>query len=55
MTTKDQERKALEKMKKIVEDLGPQSYIGTAFTGAWELAEQNIEWDAAYSVTNSIE
>lgn len=55
MTTKDQERKALERMKKIVAELGPQSYIGTAFEGAWELAEQNIDWDAAYSVTNSIE
>lgn len=55
MTTKEQERKALEKMKKIVAELGPQSYIGTAFEGAWELAEQNIDWDAAYSVTNSIE
>jgi len=55
MTTKEQERRALEKMKKIVAELGPQSYIGTAFEGAWELADQNIEWDAAYSVTNSIE
>lgn len=55
MTTKEQERKALERMKKIVAELGEQSYIGTAFEGAWELAEQNIEWDAAYSVTNSIE
>ena len=55
MTTKEQERKALERMKKIVAELGEQSYIGTAFEGAWELAEQNIEWDAAYSVNNSIE
>lgn len=50
MTTKEQERKALEKIKKIVEDLGEQSYIGTAFEGCFDLAEQNIEYDAALAI-----
>lgn len=50
MTTKEQERKALAKIRTIVAELGENSYIGTAFKGAWELAEQNIDDDAAFSV-----
>lgn len=49
MTTKEQERKALERIRKIVESLGEQSYIGTAFEGCFEKAEENIEYDAAFS------
>ena len=49
MTTKEQERKALEQIRKIVESLGEQSYIGTAFEGCFEKAEENIEYDAAFS------
>ena len=45
MTTKEQERKALEKIRKIVEELGENSYLATAFDGAWEIAEENIEND----------
>lgn len=45
MTTKDQERKALEKIRKIVEELGEGSYIGMAFEGCFEIAEENIEND----------
>lgn len=48
--TKDQERKALEQIKKIVEDLGPDSYVGTAFEGCFEIAEANIEFDFAGSM-----
>lgn len=33
MTTKEQERKALAQIKKIVESLGEGSYIATAFEG----------------------
>lgn len=33
MTTKQQEREALEKIRKIVSALGEGSYIGTAFEG----------------------
>jgi len=43
--TKEQERKALEKIKKIVDDLGEGSYIGMAFEGCFEKAENNIDFD----------
>jgi hypothetical protein len=49
MTTRDQEREALAKIRRIVEALGENSYIGTAFVGVWELAEQNIDCDSASS------
>lgn len=41
--TKDQEREALEKIKAILDTLGPDSYVGTAFEGCLEIAEENIE------------
>lgn len=50
MTTKEQERKALAQIKKIVEGLGENSYIGTAFEGCFEIAEENIENDFACSM-----
>ena len=50
MTTKEQERKALEQIRKIVEGLGEDSYIATAFEGCFEDAEINIRDDAAYSM-----
>lgn len=50
MTTKEQERKALDKIRKIIEELGQDSYIATAFEGCIEDAENNIEDDAAYSM-----
>lgn len=49
MASKEQERKALEQIKKIIAGLGERSYVGTAFAGCFEDAEQNIEDDAAYS------
>ena len=49
MTTKEQERKALAQIRKIVEGLGEDSYVGTAFEGCFEKAEANINDDAAYS------
>lgn len=45
LTAKDQERAALDRIRKIVADLGPDSYIGMAFTGVWEIAESNIDND----------
>ena len=48
--TKEQERKALEKIRKIVEELGSGSYIATAFAGCFEIAEENIENDFADSM-----
>ena len=44
MTTKDQERKAVEKIRKIVEELGENSYVGFAMEGVLELAEDNIRF-----------
>lgn len=50
MTTKEQERKALAQIRKIVEGLGENSHIGTAFEGCFEIAEENIENDFACSM-----
>lgn len=47
MTTKDQERKALEQIRNIVTGLGEGSYIAAAFEGCWEVAEDNIGNDFA--------
>ena len=43
--TKQQERDALWEIRKIVEELGPSSYVGTAFQGCFEDAMDNIEND----------
>lgn len=43
--TKQQERDTLEIIRKMVEELGPQSYIATAFDGCFEDAESNIDND----------
>lgn len=48
--TKEQERKALEQIKKIVANLGANSYIGMAFEGCFEIAEENIENDFGCSM-----
>lgn len=50
MTTKEQERKALDRIKKIVADLGPDSYVAAAFEGCFEIAADNIENDFACSM-----
>lgn len=49
MATKQEERKALEQIKKIVAGLGEESYIGRAFEGCFDMAASNIEddfWDS---------
>ena len=43
--TKQQERDALAAIRRMVEELGPQSYLATAFEGVFEDAESNIEND----------
>lgn len=48
--TKQQERDTLEAIKKMVAELGPQSYLATAFEGCFQDAEDNIDDDAAYSM-----
>lgn len=53
-TTKAQERKALEQIRKIVAELGEDSYVGTAFEGCFEIAEDNIQNDFANSMKASL-
>ena len=55
IATKEQERKALDKIRAIVEGLGPDSYVGTAFEGCFEIAAQNIENDFGCSLKNNLE
>lgn len=43
--TKEQERDTLEAIRKMVEELGSQSYLATAFEGCFADAESNIEND----------
>ena len=50
MVTKNDERKALEKIKKIVEELGDDSYVAVAFEGCFDIAEENINNDFACSM-----
>lgn len=50
MTTKEQERKALEQIRKIVEELGEDSYVAMAFDGCFEDAEENIKNDFGVSM-----
>lgn len=53
--TKAQEREILEKIKAMVAELGPQSYLATAFEGTFEDAETNIENDFAFSMKARVE
>lgn len=53
--TKDQERKALDQIRKIVAGLGEDSYIGMAFEGCFEIAEENINNDFACSMKQRAE
>lgn len=55
MTTKEQELKALAQIKKIVEVLGEDSYIGMAFEGCFEIAEENIQNDWGCSMKERAE
>ncbi len=48
--TKQQEREVLAAIRKMVEELGPQSYLATAFEGCFEDAESNIENDFSDSM-----
>lgn len=55
IATKEQEHKALEKIKEIVEALGKDSYIAAAFEGCFEIAEENINNDFACSMKHQLE
>ena len=50
MTTKAQEKEALEKIKRIMDHLEEDSYIKIAFEGCLEDAESNILYDYADSM-----
>lgn len=50
MSTKQQELESLKKIREIVVELGPDSYIATAFEGCFEVAKSNIENDFADSM-----
>lgn len=52
VSTKEQERKALEQIKEIIKALGPDSYVGAAFEGCFDIAESNIENDFLCRVEN---
>lgn len=45
LASKRNERETLETIRQLVADLGPQSYLATAFEGCFEDAESNIEND----------
>lgn len=53
--TKRNERDTLEVIRRMVADLGPDSYLATAFEGCFEIAEQNIEFDFADSLQSRLE
>ena len=54
--TKDQEWKAVEKIRKIIEELGGvDSYVGQALKGCLDLAEDNISNDFFRSMQDQAE
>jgi len=55
MSTKAEERKALEEIEKIVKSLGNDSYVAMAFEGCFELAADNIENDWGCSMKQRAE
>lgn len=50
--TKQQERDTLEKIRKMIEQLGPDSYLAAAFEGCFDLAAENIDNDWACSMAD---
>lgn len=50
LATKAQERETLEKIREMIAELGPQSYLAAAFEGCFEDAETNIENNFADSI-----
>lgn len=53
--TKEEERKALEKITHILESLGEDSYCANAFKGCVELAEKNIDEDALFNFPDRLQ
>lgn len=55
MSTKMEEKKSLEQIRKIIEGLGSGSYLSMAFEGCFEMAESNIENDFGNSPKDAID
>lgn len=55
MATKDQERAALELIRRTVESLGEDSYVGRALDGCLDLAQENIDKDWGLSMLERAE
>lgn len=53
--TKQQERDTLAAIRQMVEELGPNSYVATAFAGCFEIAEWNIENDGADNIIERLD
>lgn len=53
--TKEQEREALKKIQEIIEEAGPESYIGMTFAGIVEQAADNITNDFACNYKEAYE
>lgn len=53
--SKQQERDALDQIRAVVDTLGPDSYLATAFAGCFEDAEENIKNDFACSMKQRLE
>ena len=49
MTTKEQERAALDKIEKILKTVDPNGWVATACAGCGDDARNNLDEDAAYS------
>lgn len=49
MANKEKELSTLKAIKALVDELGEESYVATAFNGAFEIAEDNINNDCARS------
>lgn len=54
-STEEEEREALEKIKHILKSLGEGSHCANAFKGCVELAEKNIEENAAFSFPDCLQ
>lgn len=55
MTTKAQERSALQKIREILETLDSDGYVNTAMDGVLDIAETNIENDWACSLKERLD
>lgn len=55
MMMKEDERKALKKIRELMGSLGSDSYVATAFEGCADIAESNIDNDFMWSMKQRAE